>query len=83
MEKKIVILSETGLHARPASFFVSEVIAADADVKIIKDGKEFDGKSVMSILSMGAIKGTELILKVSGNDEELLEKLSSILDDRA
>lgn len=80
MEKKIVLESESGLHARPASIFVKEANSSDAEVLLIKDGKEYNGKSIMSILSMGATKGTELILKVTGSDEaRLIEKLNIIL----
>ena len=80
MEKKIIISSDAGIHARPASVFVKEAVNLDADVLIIKDGKEFNGKSIMSILSMGATKGTELILRVNGdNAETYLDKLATIL----
>lgn len=80
MEKTLIINSEAGIHARPASVFAKEAASVQADVLIIKDGKEFNGKSIMSLLSMGATKGTELILKVTGErEEEIIDKLSNIL----
>jgi len=82
MERTIIIKSEAGIHARPASIFVKEAVGASADVFLIKDGKEFNGKSIMSILGMGATKGTKLVLKVIGEGEtELIDKLSTILDE--
>ncbi len=82
MEKTIVIKSEAGIHARPASIFVKEAVSASADIYLIKDGKEYNGKSIMSILGMGATKGTKLVLRVVGEGEsELINKLSTILDE--
>ncbi len=71
MEKKIMILSESGLHARPASQFVKEASKMTSEVFLIKDGKEYNGKSMMSILGLGAKKGTELTLRVPGAETEM------------
>ncbi|NDL68650.1 HPr family phosphocarrier protein [Anaerotalea alkaliphila] len=81
MEKKIVILSESGLHARPASLFVKEAGNMASDVILVKDGKEYNGKSMVSILGLGAAKGTELTLRVPGiSTEESFAKLCAILE---
>ncbi len=38
---------------------------------LVKDGKEYNGKSMMSILGLGAKKGTELTLRVPGAEAEM------------
>ncbi|SDK10311.1 HPr family phosphocarrier protein [Natronincola ferrireducens] len=70
VEKEIVLLNDTGLHARPASMIVKEAGKYTSDIKIIKNEKEYNPRSIMSILSMGAVKGDSLVIKAIGEDEE-------------
>jgi len=77
----VIIENETGLHARPASIFVKEASKYKSDIKIIKDDKQYDAKSILSILSMGAIKGTRFTIMANGHDEkEVLDALKLLVD---
>ena len=67
---EIVLKNETGLHARPASLFVKEATKYTAEIKVIKDEKEYNAKSIIDILSMGAAKGDSLAIKADGEDEK-------------
>ncbi|MBS4534064.1 HPr family phosphocarrier protein [Clostridium sp. D2Q-14] len=67
---EIELQNETGLHARPASLFIREASKYTSDIVVIKDGTEYNGKSIMGILSMGASKGNKLTIKIKGIDEE-------------
>ncbi|MBC8591526.1 HPr family phosphocarrier protein [Wansuia hejianensis] len=69
-KEEITLLNQTGLHARPASLFVKEASQYKSDIKVIKDGQEYNGKSIMGILSMGAGKGDVLTIQAQGEDEE-------------
>lgn len=81
IEKNIILKNETGFHARPASVFVKCATGFKSDVFIIKDEAEHNGKSIMGLLSMGAGMGTELVLRVVGEDEALaMEELLKVLD---
>jgi phosphocarrier protein HPr len=66
----VVLKNETGLHARPASLFVKEASKYVSDIKVEKDGKEYNAKSIMGILSMGAAMGTTINIIADGKDEE-------------
>ncbi|MEB3430050.1 HPr family phosphocarrier protein [Citroniella saccharovorans] len=71
MAEGIVILNnEIGLHARPASMFVREAVKYKSDILVIKNDRSFNAKSIMQVLSMGAVKGDELTIRTSGHDEE-------------
>lgn len=70
IEREIVLLNDTGLHARPASMLVKEAAKYISEIKIIKNKKEHNAKSIMSILSMAAVKGDKLIMRATGEDEE-------------
>ncbi|MFZ5969839.1 MAG: HPr family phosphocarrier protein [Bacillota bacterium] len=67
---EIVLKNQTGLHARPASLFVKEASKYASQVKVIKDQKEYNAKSMMGILSMGAATGDHLMIVAEGEDEE-------------
>lgn len=69
IEKKFTLKNDTGLHARPASFFVKTAADFESDVFLIKDDMAYNAKSILGLLSMGAGKGTELVLQVIGKDE--------------
>ena len=83
IETNFTLLNETGFHARPASVFVKAATAFKSEVFIIKDDESYNAKSIMGLLSMGAGKGTKILLQVSGEDEssaseELLEILRNM-----
>ena len=69
-ERKVVVSNETGLHARPAASLVQFVKNYPGEVKIIKDGKEANAKSIFNVMSLGIAKGTEITLIAEGEDED-------------
>ena len=75
-EKKVTVLNETGLHARPAAALVQFVKGIPGEVELIKDGKVANAKSIFSVMSLGISKDTEVTFKVTGeNEEEHVEKV--------
>jgi phosphocarrier protein len=70
LKKKVVIKNKLGLHARAAVKFVNLANRFSSSVKIEKDGNEIDGKSILGILTLAAVQGSQITLKVSGDDEE-------------
>ncbi|OGD28715.1 MAG: phosphocarrier protein HPr [Candidatus Aminicenantes bacterium RBG_13_63_10] len=83
IDAQILIKNKLGLHARAAVKFVNLANRFQAHVKIIKDGSEIDGKSILGILTLAATKGTTLRLKISGRDERAaLKALEALIDAR-
>jgi phosphocarrier protein len=78
LKKKITIKNKLGMHARAAVKFVNMANRFSSSVRIEKDGNEIDGKSILGILTLAAVQGTEIILKVSGKDED--RALSALLE---
>ena len=70
MEKKAIVKSETGIHARPALLVVKEASKFKSEVLIVKDGNEYNAKSIVAIMCMAAIKDDEVTIKATGDDEE-------------
>lgn len=83
LEKRITIKNKLGLHARAAVKFVNMANRFVASVKIVKDGSEIDGKSILGILTLAATQGSEISLLVAGKDEEAaLKALSDLINNR-
>lgn len=83
VEKKITIKNKLGMHARAAVKFVNLANRFVSAVRIEKDGNEIDGKSILGILTLAAIQGSKITLKISGKDEEVaLKTLMALVEDR-
>ncbi len=83
IDKRITIRNKLGLHARAAVKFVNMANRFGSSVKIVKDGHEIDGKSILGILTLAATQGSEVRLQVSGKDEKAaLEALAELIDKR-
>ncbi len=67
-EKKVTVVNETGLHARPAAALVQFVKNIPGDVEIVKDGKVANAKSIFNVMSLGISKGTEITVRINGED---------------
>ena len=68
VRKTFTIVNTLGLHARAAAGFVKLSNRFSSSVKIIKNGSEVDGKSILGILSLAAARGTEIDIEISGED---------------
>jgi phosphocarrier protein HPr len=83
IDKAITIKNKLGLHARAAVKFVNLANRFSSTVKIVKDGNEIDGKSILGILTLAATQGSEIRLLVSGKDERTaVEALSELVNNR-
>jgi len=67
---EITIENETGLHARPAKTLVNLVKQFKSDIVIRHGEKKANAKSLISVLTLGASKGSQLKIEVNGEDEE-------------
>lgn len=78
IEENIKITNKHGLHARPAAHLVKVAGQFESDIKILKDGLEVNGKSIMGVMMLAAEPGSEIILQICGKDEQ--EALKAIKD---
>lgn len=80
-QRTVIVGSQVGLHARPASLFVQAVGATGHDVTITKtNGDDADGASILSVLALAVGHGEELVLEVEGDNAEVVaEELATLL----
>ena len=64
------IEDENGIHARPAGMLAACAKQYDSSVSIKTPTKEADGKRLLSIMSLGAVKGTTVTVRTEGADED-------------
>ncbi len=81
LSKTFTIKNKLGLHARAAAVLVKTTSMFLSDIKIIKDGVEADGKSILGILSFAASKGTNITVLTDGEDADIaLNTIEEIIE---
>ena len=64
-----IVTDSLGIHARPAGELVKVVKQFTSTIKIDCNGKTADAKRLISVMSLGAKQGHELVVSVEGADE--------------
>lgn len=81
VRRHIEILNGLGLHLRPADKFVKLALRFQSDVRVIHNGAEFNGKSILDLTSLAAERGTKLEIEARGEDaEEAIAALADLVD---
>jgi phosphocarrier protein HPr len=81
-EAEFTVRSELGLHARPAGQFVVLASRFASEISVGRGGEWVDGRSVLSLLSLAASRGTRLRIRAVGPDAQAaLEALGRILEE--
>ncbi len=70
LERSFVVARELGLHARPAGEFVKIAGQYASDIQVGNGREWVNGRSVLSILSLAASRGTTLTVRAEGEDAE-------------
>jgi len=76
---RVTVINPKGLHARAAARFVKVVSDYKSVVRVGKT-KMVDGKSILSLMMLAAIKGTVLKIETEGIDEDIaIEKITKLV----
>ena len=67
--RSVTVVNALGLHARAAARFVHLATRFESQVRVARDAKVMDGKSIMGILLLAAARGTTLTISAEGTDE--------------
>lgn len=79
--RTVTVGSASGLHARPAALFVAAAAKQPVKVTIRTEQKKaVPARSMLSVLSLGAKHGTEVILEADGDGaDDALDALADLL----
>jgi phosphocarrier protein HPr len=67
--RSVSVTNPRGLHARAAARFVHLATRFSSHIRVARDAKVMDGKSIMGILLLAAARGTTLTITAEGVDE--------------
>ncbi|MBA4493857.1 HPr family phosphocarrier protein [Paenactinomyces guangxiensis] len=80
-EKTVTITNSSGLHARPASLLVKEAGNFKSTIKLVKEGREVDAKSLLGVMSLAAKQNDSIIIRAEGEDAEAaVETLATFIE---
>ncbi|MBQ8310602.1 MAG: HPr family phosphocarrier protein [Clostridia bacterium] len=69
ISRDIMITNTSGLHARPATFFIQKANTYKASIWVEKDERKVNAKSLLGVLSLGIAKDMTVKLIAEGQDE--------------
>jgi phosphocarrier protein len=79
--RSVLVVNRLGMHARAAAKFVHLANQFTARVRVARQGREMDGKSIMGLLLLAAAKGTTLTISGDGVDEEMaVDALTGLIE---
>lgn len=70
LHRTVKVLNSEGLHMRPADKLVRTAVGFQSTIELEREGQVADCRSIISLLTLGAMQGCELILRAQGPDAD-------------
>lgn len=70
VKESIKLELKNGLEARPAALFVQIASKFESHISVVVNEKQVNAKSIMGMMSLGAIKGELIEIVAEGQDEK-------------
>ncbi len=81
--REITIINRLGLHARAAAKFVTLASRYQAQIRLRRDTREVNAKSIMGVMMLAAGQGIRLEILATGQDaEDALHELANLVAER-
>ena len=78
---RVAVVNQLGMHARAAARFVHLATRFESQIKVARDSREMDGKSIMGLLLLAAARGSRITITADGADEtEAVAALSALVE---
>ena len=68
--KEVTVQNHVGLHARPATFFIQKANEFKSSIWVEKEERRVNAKSLLGVLSLGIVGGTNIKVIADGADEQ-------------
>ncbi len=69
ISRDVTVVNQLGMHARAAAKFVHLATRFSSQVRVARDRREMDGKSIMGVLLLAAARGSTIRISADGADE--------------
>ena len=81
LSRQATVINELGMHARPAAWIAEMAMEGKGDIRLFKGSSEVDASSIIDILTLGAEKGSQILIQAeSDEDREIVEKIKAFFD---
>lgn len=78
-EVVLTVTNPVGLHARPAALFVQTAARfPHTTIRVVKDGKPADAKSILQVLTLGVGPGASITIQAEG--EQAMDALAALTE---
>ena len=79
-ERNVTVVNQLGMHARAAAKFVHLAARFQSQIRVAREAREVDGKSIMGLLLLAAARGTTIRIIAEGGDEaEAVSALAALV----
>ena len=68
IRRTMTIVNKLGLHARAAAKLIDLASGFESRIRMYRDGREADAKSIMQVMMLAASKGTDVEVAAQGPD---------------
>ena len=82
LERELTVSNRLGLHARATAKLVQLLSGFRANATLVAKGREVNAKSIMGVMLLAAGPGSEVVLRVDGEDEQAAADAVSALFER-
>lgn len=69
LERELTVINRLGLHARATARLVQLLSSFRSNATLTAKGREVNAKSIMGVMLLAAGQGTQVRLRVEGEDE--------------
>lgn len=81
VELMAIVQNSAGIHCRPSAVIIKEVMNYPGVIRVSANSRQSDLRSVLGLLALGLLPGSDLTIRVSGPDEgTFCRKLVSLFE---
>ena len=81
ISQSVTVVNLLGMHARAAAKFVHVATRYQSRVRVARDTREMDGKSIMGLLLLAASRGSRITIAAEGSDaQQAVDELAALVE---
>ncbi len=81
LSQQAKVINELGMHARPAAKIAQMAMEAAGDVWLSHGSTTVDASSIIDILTLCAVKGTQILIQVeTPEDRGIMQQIKTFFD---
>lgn len=82
IERELLVANKLGLHARATAKLVQVLSGFRSNATLVAKGREVNAKSIMGVMLLAAGHGTQVVLRLDGEDEAAAAEAAAALFER-